>query len=170
MILLCLLFVCVSVCESFKLRSAKNNVRVIFNSAINGDDDSSVAHSVSRIAKEWAQNSPIIQPLSTQYQYQQKIKEYSTQNKSVFNDMLDFPCEFSITVIGCNDFTFASDVLSTFASVLSISPECINRSKSRTTAGGKYMSMTLRSSFQCAQDLYSVYSALSADKRVKYIL
>lgn len=120
------------------------------------------------------QFSPSIDQLAKQYQYQQKIKEYSTVNtsdteKRVFNDVLQFPCEFAIKVIGLNDGTFANDIVSTVASILLFPPESIKFSRKETT-GGKYLSLTLYPSFDCADDLYSVYAALSEYKRVKFVI
>ena len=89
------------------------------------------------------------------------------KNKNIFNDTLKFPTDFTFKIIGNNDSFFVQDIMLLVSNLLNVRKEDIKFS-TRDTAGGKYVSITLTTSFKNADELYSCYKEIQKDNRVKF--
>ena len=92
-----------------------------------------------------------------------------SSKKRVIEETVEFPCSFTIKVIGINDSGFVADSVKTLCSELSFSPEAVKVAVKETT-GGKYVSATLVADYQKADEVYAAYAALGRDPRVKFLL
>ena len=92
-----------------------------------------------------------------------------TQGAKVFEKLVEYPCEFTIKVIGFDDETFASDMCRYIASVVDKPVDDIafskNDSKQKT-----YTSVTIKAPVASADELYQCYAVLRQDPRVKIAL
>jgi len=91
-------------------------------------------------------------------------------SKSVFEETMTFPTQFMIKIVAQNDPTFVADMLKAITL-------CLDKNKPQTfphsvkeTAGGKYLSLTVKPLFRSSEELYAVYAAIGTDKRVKMTL
>lgn len=91
------------------------------------------------------------------------------EKKSVFEDHVEFPTEFMIKVIGLNDPTFAIDILNSVATIVNQAPEKISFT-TKETAGGKYLSISIKPYFKDAAEVYAAYDIVSKDTRVKFVI
>ena len=92
-----------------------------------------------------------------------------TQGAKVFEKLVEYPCEFTIKVIGFDDETFAADMCRYIAGVVDKPAESIafskNDSKQKT-----YTSVTIKAPVASADELYQCYAVLRQDPRVKIAL
>ena len=92
-----------------------------------------------------------------------------TQGAKVFEKLVEYPCEFTIKVIGFDDDTFAADMCRYIAGVVDKPAESIafskNDSKQKT-----YTSVTIKAPVASADELYQCYAVLRQDPRVKIAL
>ena len=92
-----------------------------------------------------------------------------TQGAKVFEKLVEYPCEFTIKVIGFDDDTFASDMCRYIAGVVDKPVDDIafskNDSKQKT-----YTSVTIKAPVASAKELYECYAVLRQDPRVKIAL
>ena len=93
----------------------------------------------------------------------------SDKERSVLEDTVTFPALFTIKIIGVNEPTFAPDVVSAVSAETGILPETMQIS-SRETSGGKYVSITLITKYQSADEVYKAYAVIGKDPRVKYVI
>jgi putative lipoic acid-binding regulatory protein len=94
----------------------------------------------------------------------------SSAGKSVFADTVTFPTRFMIKIVGLNEPDFAADMVATVLSELGpqgTSPQSLS---TKETAGGKYVSVSIKPFFRSADELYAVYDRIKLDKRVKFML
>ncbi|RYH28566.1 DUF493 domain-containing protein [archaeon] len=114
---------------------------------------------------------PSIDELAKQQQLRVQLQQYrdSSTQRTVFDDTVKFPTEFTLKVIGTNDLTFLPDVLR-------IVGECVDKPASsirhsvKEASSGSYLSITLTCVFKSASQLYNTYEIVGKDKRVKYVL
>ena len=87
----------------------------------------------------------------------------------VFEKLVDYPCEFTIKVIGFDDDTFSADMVRYIAGVVDKPADSIefskNDSKQKT-----YTSVTIKAPVASAEELYQCYAVLRQDPRVKIAL
>ena len=92
-----------------------------------------------------------------------------TQGAKVFEKLVDYPCEFTIKVIGFDDETFSADMVKYIAGVVDKPADSIefskNDSKQKT-----YTSVTIKAPVASAEELYQCYAVLRQDPRVKIAL
>jgi putative lipoic acid-binding regulatory protein len=90
--------------------------------------------------------------------------------KSVFADTVTFPTHFMIKIVGLNEPDFAADMVSTVLAGLGPQGTSPISPSTKETAGGKYVSVSIKPFFQSADELYAVYDRVKLDKRVKFML
>jgi putative lipoic acid-binding regulatory protein len=115
---------------------------------------------------------PSIDETAKQIKLANALKDYKDgdeNKKSVFEDHVTFPTEFMIKVIGMNEPTFIIDILNSVATVVNQAPEKIAFT-TKETAGGKYLSISIKPFFKDADEVYAAYDAVSKDKRVKFVI
>jgi putative lipoic acid-binding regulatory protein len=99
-----------------------------------------------------------------------KDKSNSTyEEKKVFKDVLTFPTNFTIKIVGQNHPTFVNDIIASVAAAIGILPDTIKYSISNSKQGN-YISVTVTPYFQNSDEIYAAYDAISKDKRVKYVI
>ena len=95
--------------------------------------------------------------------------ERENDGAKVFEKLVEYPCEFTIKVIGFDDETFASDMCRYIAGVVDKPASDIefskNDSKQKT-----YTSVTIKAPVASAAELYECYAVLRQDPRVKIAL
>lgn len=97
------------------------------------------------------------------------VDEYKNNDRNVFDDTIQFPAEFLIKIVGVNEPSFLSDMLSTIAKCTGSSPTDIKHSV-KETSGGKYVSISATPLFSDSAKLYSTYEEISKDNRVKFMV
>lgn len=115
---------------------------------------------------------PSIDETAKQIKLANALKDYKDgdeNKKSVFEDHVTFPSEFMIKIIGMNEPTFIIDILNSVATVVNQAPEKIAFT-TKETAGGKYLSISIKPVFKDADEVYAAYDAVSKDKRVKFVI
>lgn len=112
---------------------------------------------------------PSIHELAKQQQLKTLMDEYKKNGQNIFENTIDFPCEFQFKIIGTNDITFLSDTLNTVAKSIGDSPNSIKHS-TKITSGGKYLSITMSPMFISSKQIYDVYEEISKDSRVKFMI
>jgi len=92
-----------------------------------------------------------------------------------------------LKIIGDNDETFVNDVLENIASIIGVGVDKLSysvRASASTSAsnnnnskivnnpasGGKYISLTVETTFSSADQLYAAYDIAKLDKRIKYVM
>lgn len=101
--------------------------------------------------------------------YKKLQDQYDSGERRVLDDTVDFPCEFTIKIIGVNEKSFAPDVVNTVSVATGIIPEAMKVSV-RETSGKKYVSITLVATYASADEVYAAYQCISKDTRVKYVI
>ena len=95
--------------------------------------------------------------------------ERENDGAKVFEKLVEYPCEFTIKVIGFDDETFSADMVKYIAGVVDKPAESIafskNDSKQKT-----YTSVTIKAPVASADELYQCYAVLRQDPRVKIAL
>jgi putative lipoic acid-binding regulatory protein len=95
--------------------------------------------------------------------------ERENDGAKVFEKLVEYPCEFTIKVIGFDDETFAADMCRYIAGVVDKPASDIefskNDSKQKT-----YTSVTIKAPVASADELYECYAVLRQDPRVKIAL
>ena len=95
--------------------------------------------------------------------------ERENDGAKVFEKLVDYPCEFTIKVIGFDDETFSADMVRYIAGVVDKPADSIefskNDSKQKT-----YTSVTIKAPVASAEELYQCYAVLRQDPRVKIAL
>ena len=94
---------------------------------------------------------------------------FSYKGAKVFEKLVEYPCEFTIKVIGFDDETFSADMVKYIAGVVDKPADSIefskNDSKQKT-----YTSVTIKAPVASADELYQCYAVLRQDPRVKIAL
>ncbi|KAH8068866.1 DUF493-like protein [Aureococcus anophagefferens] len=87
----------------------------------------------------------------------------------VFEKLVEYPCEFTIKVIGKHEDSFAGDMVGYISKTVDVAPEKI---KFTTTPSGKgtYTSVTIEAPVASADQLYECYAVLRNDPRVRMAL
>ena len=95
--------------------------------------------------------------------------ERENDGAKVFEKLVEYPCEFTIKVIGFDDETFAADMCRYIAGVVDKPASDIefskNDSKQKT-----YTSVTIKAPVASADELYQCYAVLRQDPRAKIAL
>tara|TARA_A100001035_G_C27673017_1_gene449289 strand:+ start:277 stop:720 length:444 start_codon:yes stop_codon:yes gene_type:complete len=89
------------------------------------------------------------------------------EKKFDFND-LEFPCEFTLKVIGLDEPGFLDDILALSKSVSEQSAEVKHATKKGSK--GNYLSVTVTPVFTGGEQIYTLYEKLHSDTRVKFVL
>jgi putative lipoic acid-binding regulatory protein len=94
----------------------------------------------------------------------------ATGAKSVFADTMQFPTDFMLKVVGLNEPTFAADIVKLVTTRIGPQKVASLSLSTKETAGGKYVSVSIKPLFRSAEELYAVYDAVKQDARVKFML
>ena len=85
------------------------------------------------------------------------------------DELVDFPCVFRFKAVGVATKGFVSDMLARVAQVLGRAVREDEHSV-RQSSMGRYESVTLDLFVKDGSEVYSIYEAISDDKRVRFLL
>jgi putative lipoic acid-binding regulatory protein len=91
--------------------------------------------------------------------------EQTGQKSRVFDALVDYPCKFTLKIVGVNEGTFVQDIVGLVADACKVSPTEIDHS---TKMMGKWTSITVQAPVASSVMLYSLYEKVDLDPRVKF--
>ncbi len=83
----------------------------------------------------------------------------------VFEALVDYPCTFTLKIVGANEGDFVRDMLAVVAEACDATVEDISHS---TKAVGKWTSVTVQAPVENSEMLYTLYEKVDLDPRVKF--
>ena len=93
--------------------------------------------------------------------------EETGEKDRVFEALVEYPCEFSIKIVGANEGTFVEELLQIVADSCQTTLRVIS-TKHTTRVNGKWISVTVEAPVQSAEMLYTLYENIDKDPRVKF--
>lgn len=91
--------------------------------------------------------------------------EQTGERSRVFEALVDYPCDFTLKIVGAQDATFVSDMVAIVARTCETTESAIQHS---TKHNGKWTSVTVQAPVQNAEMLYQLYANIDEDPRVKF--
>jgi putative lipoic acid-binding regulatory protein len=91
--------------------------------------------------------------------------EETGEKSRVFEALVDYPCVFTMKIVGANDGSFVEDILAVVADATESEMGDISHS---TKAIGKWTSVTVQAAVQSSEMLYTLYEKVDLDPRVKF--
>ena len=91
--------------------------------------------------------------------------EETGEKKRVFDALVEYPCKFTLKIVGANEGTFVQDIVGLVADACDVPFSDIEHS---TKAMGKWTSITVEAPVDSAVMLYSLYEKVDLDPRVKF--
>lgn len=86
--------------------------------------------------------------------------DQETGKKSrVFDALVDYPCEFTMKIVGANEGLFVEEIVAVVAEACESEPGKISY---RTKAVGKWTSVTVQAPVKSAEMLYTLYEKVSS--------
>lgn len=92
--------------------------------------------------------------------------EETGETSRVFEALVDYPCVFTMKIVGANEGTFVQDILAVVADATQSSVSDI--SHSTKAVGKKWTSVTVQAPVQSSEMLYTLYEKVDLDPRVKF--
>lgn len=108
------------------------------------------------------------------------VDERTGTKARVFEALVNYPCLFTLKIVGANDDTFVQDVLQIVATTCEVTMEIVEEEESVLSCSntnqiehsikynGKWASITVQAPVQSAQMLYQLYENVDRDPRVKF--
>ncbi|KAG7349520.1 DUF493 domain containing protein [Nitzschia inconspicua] len=91
--------------------------------------------------------------------------EETGEKSRVFEALVDYPCVFTMKIVGANEGTFVADMLAVVADATESELSDISHS---TKFMGKWTSLTVQAPVQSSEMLYTLYEKVDLDPRVKF--
>jgi putative lipoic acid-binding regulatory protein len=91
--------------------------------------------------------------------------EKTGKKSRVFEALVDYPCKFTLKIVGANEGTFVQDIVAVVAESCQVEVEKVEHS---TRAHGKWTSVTVQAPVQSAEMLYQLYENVDRDPRVRF--
>lgn len=91
--------------------------------------------------------------------------EKTGEKKRVFEALVEYPCRFTMKIVGAKDGTFVTDMVQTVADSCNTTADDVPFS---TKEMGKWTSVTVKAPVENADMLYLLYENLDKDSRVKF--
>jgi putative lipoic acid-binding regulatory protein len=91
--------------------------------------------------------------------------EETGQKSRVFEALVEYPCDFTMKIVGANEGTFVEEMVAVVAESCLVSISDVPHSV-RTL--GKWTSVTVHAPVQSAEMLYQLYENIDRDPRVKF--
>lgn len=83
----------------------------------------------------------------------------------VFEALVEYPCDFTMKIVGANEGSFVSDMVGIVAEACEATPDDIQHS---VRAMGKWTSVSVEAPVKSAEMLYALYEKLDLDPRVRF--
>jgi uncharacterized protein len=93
--------------------------------------------------------------------------ERTGKRSRVFEALVEYPCDFTLKIVGANEGQFVSDIVQLVAESCQVSVESLS-GKWTSRLNGKWTSITVQAPVQSADMLYSLYQTIDSDPRVKF--
>lgn len=93
--------------------------------------------------------------------------ERTGKKARVFEALVEYPCLFTLKIVGANQGEFVKDVLTIVATTCQIETHPLSIDHS-VKHNGKWTSVTVKAPVQSAQMLYQLYEDIARDPRVKF--
>lgn len=91
--------------------------------------------------------------------------EKTGEKSRVFEALVEYPCKFTMKIVGAKEGTFVQDVVQTVAESCKVTPDEVPFS---TREMGKWTSVTVEAPVESAEMLYLLYENVDKDPRVKF--
>ena len=92
--------------------------------------------------------------------------EQTGEKSRVFEALVDYPCLFTLKIVGANDGSFVTDMLSIVATTCEV--EFAVELEHTVKVNGKWTSVTVKAPVKSATMLYELYENVDQDPRVKF--
>ena len=86
----------------------------------------------------------------------------------VFEALVDYPCLFTLKIVGANEDNFVKDVLTIVANTCQLESSSYSSLDHSIKYNGKWASITVQAPVESAQMLYQLYEDVDRDPRVKF--
>lgn len=93
------------------------------------------------------------------------VDETTGEKSRVFEALVEYPCNFTMKIVGANEGSFVSDMVQVVADSCDEQVETIEYS---TKVIGKWTSVTVQAPVKNAEMLYMLYENIDRDPRVKF--
>lgn len=87
------------------------------------------------------------------------------KKERVFEALMDYPCTFTMKIVGANEGSFVSEMVALVAEACGTQPDKVPYT---TRSMGKWTSVTLKAPVQSSEMVYSLYEKVDLDPRVKF--
>eukprot|EP00550_Attheya_septentrionalis_P002728 CAMPEP_0198291000 /NCGR_PEP_ID=MMETSP1449-20131203/8669_1 /TAXON_ID=420275 /ORGANISM="Attheya septentrionalis, Strain CCMP2084" /LENGTH=281 /DNA_ID=CAMNT_0043989581 /DNA_START=224 /DNA_END=1069 /DNA_ORIENTATION=+ len=91
--------------------------------------------------------------------------ERTGEKKRVFEALVQYPCEFTMKIVGANEGAFTAEIVNVVAESCEVDTQEIVFSERHN---GKWTSITVKAPVKSAEMLYLIYENIDRDPRVKY--
>jgi uncharacterized protein len=111
---------------------------------------------------------PINDPTNPEYDdqgYTLYADEKTGKKARVFEALVEYPCEFTIKIVGVNEGLFVEEMIAVVAEACEAEVQSISHS---FRAMGKWTSVTVKAPVKSAEMLYTLYEKVDLDPRVKF--
>ncbi|KAL3919539.1 MAG: hypothetical protein SGARI_007183 [Bacillariaceae sp.] len=88
--------------------------------------------------------------------------EETGEKARVFEALVEYPCEFTMKIVGANEGSFVEDILAVVADACESKVSDISHS---TKAMGKWTSVTVKAPVKSSEMLYTLYEKVDLDPR-----
>mmetsp|Transcript_21126 Transcript_21126/g.29600 ORF Transcript_21126/g.29600 Transcript_21126/m.29600 type:complete len:267 (-) Transcript_21126:239-1039(-) len=91
--------------------------------------------------------------------------EETGEKKRVFEALVDYPCDFTMKIVGANEGAFAAEIVQIVADSCGVTCDEV---KHTLRTNGKWISVTVKAPVKNAEMLYTLYENIDRDPRVKF--
>jgi len=91
--------------------------------------------------------------------------EETGERRRVFEALVQYPCDFTMKIIGDPRENFAAEIVQVVADTCAVTFEAVQFSERKY---GKWISVTVKAPVTSAEMLYSIYENVDKDPRVKF--
>lgn len=91
--------------------------------------------------------------------------ERTGEKKRVFEALVDYPCEFTMKIVGANEGNFAAEMVQIVADSCAVETDKVRFSERMK---GKWNSVTVHAPVKSSEMLYTLYENIDRDPRVKF--
>ena len=105
----------------------------------------------------------VTKPQTDDQGYTLYTNEQTGEKSRVFEALVEYPCEFTMKIVGANEGSFVTDVVATVAASCQV--DTVHHT---VRQNGKWLSVTVQAPVQSAAMLYQLYERVDQDPRVKF--
>jgi putative lipoic acid-binding regulatory protein len=91
--------------------------------------------------------------------------EVTGKKSRVFEALVEYPCEFTLKIVGANEGLFVEEMVAVVAEACEVTVQDVSHSVRMV---GKWTSVTVKAPVQSAAMLYALYETVDRDPRVRF--